>query len=313
MNLDREMSSLAEGQHGLVASYQAYDLGMTKQSLSRRRGAPDWEAITANVLRRVGSPATPAQRAMAAVLDTGPDAWLSHLPAAAWWDLPGPRLEPLHVTRRKGVGRRRSELCVVHEMTDIERRHVTILNGVQVVRPELLAYQLFGSLHPLRAERLVESAWRHRLLSGRSIRRVLGDLAEQGRNGTTALRDYLDRRGDNYVPAASNLEARFEQILRDAGESPMRRQVDAGDETEWIGRVDFADEELPLLVEIQSEKYHAALCDKEHDRARLAALRAAGFKVLEFTDHDVWHRRSYVLAEVRAARRRWRQRYPPAA
>ena len=249
---------------------------------------------------------------MAAVLDAGPDAWLSHMSAGGWWDLPGVRVEPFHVTRRKGVGRRRSDLAVVHEMTDIDRRHVTVLNGVPVVRPELMAYQLFASLHTLRAERLVESAWRERLLSGRSLRRVLAELAEQGRNGTIALRDYVERRGDDYLPPASNLEARFGQVLAEAGEPKMRRQVDSGGD-HWIGRVDFADEELPLRVEIQSEKYHSALCDKEDDAARLAALRAAGFTVLEFTDIDVWHRPRAVVAGVRAVRRGLRQRYPPAA
>ncbi len=245
---------------------------------------------------------------MAAVLDVGPHAWLAYTSAAAWWDLPGFRPEPIHVMRPKGAGRRRpSELAVVHEITDIEQRHVTVLDGVPVVRPELLAYQLSAMVHPLRAARAIDNAWNKRLLSGRSLRAVLNDLAEQGRNGTTVLREYLDRRGDDYVPPASNLEARYDSLLIDAGERPMRRQIDVGSDAAWLGRVDFIDDELPLIAEIVSERYHSALLDKEADTARVAGLEEAGFTVLTFWDAEVWHQGASVVARVRAARRALRR------
>jgi very-short-patch-repair endonuclease len=250
---------------------------------------------------------------MAAVLDAGPHAWLSHTSGAAWWEVPGFALDPRHVSRRKGRGRRRTSLAIVHEITDVEARHVTVLDQVPVVRPELLAYQLCGSVHPLRAERAIDNLWSRRLVSGRSLRATLDDLAEQGRNGTTAFREILDRRGDDYVPPATNLEARFDQILREAGERPMRRQVDVGSDTAWIGRVDFLDDELPLIVEIQSERFHTALCDREADAARHAALEAAGFMVLEIWDTDIWHNRAAVVAAVRAARRTLRKNGLPMA
>jgi very-short-patch-repair endonuclease len=300
---DSELADLAADQHGLVASYQALGIGMSRASVSRRRRAADWDLLTPRVLRRAGAPRTTAQRAMAAVLDAGPAAWLSYTSAAAWWGLAGFDLEPFHVTRRKGVGRRRSSLAIVHDITDVEPRHVTVLDDVPVVRPELMAYELCATVHPRRAERAIDSAWNKRLLSGRSLRAVLGDLAEQGRNGTTVLRDILDRRGDDYVPPASNLEARFDSLLSDAGLRAMRRQVDLGDDTAWTGRVDFVADDVPLVVEILSERYHTALVDREADDRRIAALRAAGFTVLTFWDVQVWHHGAAVVAEVRAARR----------
>src|SRR3546814_16333358 len=81
--------------------------------------------------------------------------------------------------------------------------------------------------------------------------------------GIRTMRQVLATRGLDYVPPASNLEARFEQILLQAGEAPMRRQVDIGDGDRWIGRVDFRDADLPLLVEIPSERFTAGLIDKQ--------------------------------------------------
>jgi very-short-patch-repair endonuclease len=118
------------------------------------------------------------------------------------------------------------------------------------------------------------------------------------------MRELLDERGDDdYVPPASNLEHRFAAILDQAGEPPMRRQVDSGGDR-WIGRVDFRDERLPLIVEVQSETYHSALTDKHDDERRLAFLRSAGFEVVEVTDTQVWNHPGDVLDAVRAARRR---------
>jgi very-short-patch-repair endonuclease len=86
----------------------------------------------------------------------------------------------------------------------------------------------------------------------------------------------------------------------------MRRQVDSGGDR-WVGRVDFRDEDLPLLVEVQSETYHLALTDARDDEVRLAALRGAGFEVVEVTDAQVWHRPDEVVDAVCEARRRLRR------
>ena len=72
----------------------------------------------------------------------------------------------------------------------------------------------------------------------------------------------------------------------------------------WIGRVDFRDERLPLIVEVQSETYHSALTDKHDDERRLSSLRAAGFEIVEVTDTQVWNHPGDVLEAVRGARRR---------
>jgi hypothetical protein len=87
------------------------------------------------------------------------------------------------------------------------------------------------------------------------------------------------------------------QLLAQAGEPPLRRQIDSGGDR-WIGRVDFRDEDLPFILEVQSERFHSSLIDRQLDRSRLDGLRASGFVVATVTDVDVWHRPSVVVGAV---------------
>lgn len=167
------------------------------------------------------------------------------------------------------------------------------------MKPELLALQLFAGCREERAERLVERLWSMRPLCGASIERFLTEMGERGRNGTAGLRRYLEPRGAGYVPTATNLETRVQQILRDAG-IEMRRQVDSG-AAHWTGRVDFRHPSVPMLLEVQSEAFHLALVDQASDAARRRALEDDGFVVAEVWDTDVWSRPWVVVTTVESA------------
>jgi very-short-patch-repair endonuclease len=150
------------------------------------------------------------------------------------------------------------------------------------------------------AARTLDDLWRRRLLSGGSVAAMVDELGIQGRGGLRLARQLLDERGDDYVPPASNLESRFAEIVGRAGLPEMRRQVDSGGDR-WVGRVDFRANDLPLVVEVQSETYHSALTDVRDDEVRMAALRASGYTVLEVTDAHVWHQPDEVVARIREA------------
>jgi len=164
---------------------------------------------------------------------------------------------------------------------------------------------LCGTIHPERVGRALDNAWRDGLLSGPSIDLLLSDLGRSGRNGIGLLRDLRGARPNDYVPPASNLERRATDVL-----APLRlsldRQVDSGGE-QWSGRVDLRDRWLPLVIEIQSEKYHSALLDRLVDAARRDQLERDGFVVVEITDDELWTApevaRDRVAATVRTLRR----------
>jgi hypothetical protein len=302
-----ELLRSAERQLGLAATAEARSLGLTRSAIRHAAARGRIEMFTPRVIRLPGSPRTDEQAVLAAVLDAGPDAWASDTTAAHLWGVPGHRLLPAHVARPYARTGRRSELAILHELAGLAPRHVTMLRGVPVVRPEVVVLRLCGSTYPQRAEAALENLWRRRLVSGRSLRATLDDLAASGRNGVCVMRALLDDRGDDYVPPASNLERRFADVLQRACLPPMRPQVDTGGDR-WIGRVDFRDEHVPLIVEVQSETYHSSLVDRTHDAHRLAALRAAGFDVVEVTDAQVWHHPDEVVALLVGARQRLRNR-----
>jgi very-short-patch-repair endonuclease len=155
-----------------------------------------------------------------------------------------------------------------------------------------------------RLERAIDAAWSDRLVSHATLSAVDRLMSRQGRRGLVRFRELVEERGPGFVPPASNLESRFAQVLRDHGRPPMRRQVDTGTDERWIGRVDFRALDCPLIVEVQSERFHRGLLVEEDDRRRLSALADAGFVVAEITDQDLFHDVGAVLEKVDDGRHR---------
>jgi very-short-patch-repair endonuclease len=105
--------------------------------------------------------------------------------------------------------------------------------------------------------------------------------------------------GAGWVPPASGLEARFIAVTREACLGEWRRQVDLGSDEHWCGRIDFVSPDLPLVVEVQSERYHSALTDQAHDVARHTGLEIAGFTVIEVWDTQLGYADHEVVAAAR--------------
>jgi hypothetical protein len=301
--MQEEELELAGRQYGVVSSRQLRALGVGPHGFAERAAGRHWTSLSDEVLLRVGAPRGRGADALAAVLDSGAGSVLSHSSAASWWGSASASLKPVHTTRTSR-GSRGSELAVVHTIRWMEPAWCTVLDAVPVVLPPFLALQLFAQLRYERAERWVESMWSRRLLSGPQLRSFLDEVSARGRDGCGGLRRYLDARGPDYVPAASSLELRARSVLSDAGIA-VRPEVDLGAD-DWSARVDLLHATLPLVVEIQSERYHSALVDAQADDARRARLEADGFVVVEVWDSQVWHRPWEMVAAVRDGERRAR-------
>ena len=232
---------------------------------------------------------------MAATLDAGTGAAVSHESAAALWRLPGFRSGPLHVSRAAG----RSTLATVHR-THVPEAHTRLFERIPVTSPGRTIFDLAGVLHPGRTERALDNALGRRLTTVTGLRTVTEELAGQGRPGSSVMRRLLADRAGVYVPPESNLEARFHAVAREAGVDSLVRQRDVGGE-EWIGRVDFLDPEKRLVVEVDSDLHHTSLLDEAADAARDAALGEAGYTVLRISEHDLWHRPDEVVRRLLAS------------
>jgi very-short-patch-repair endonuclease len=307
---DLALRHLASRQHGLVAAYQAIELGLGKQARYHLIDGRRWVRLRGNVYRLVGSPETDAQRAMHLVLGAGPGSALDGESALSWWGVPGNLLLPGHVVRPRDLVDRRGGGSV-HEPTLLPPGHMVSLEGIPLVVPARGLFDVAGSKRGgaelpwwvQRMERMVDNAWSLRLVSGESMHAMLDDMAQRGRPGIRVMRQVLAKRGLDYIPPASALESRLVQIMEREGLPELRRQVNVGDGLRWIGRVDFKDPDLPLIIEVQSERFHTSLIDRQLDAERIARLRAAGFIVVELTDTEVWLKRSVVVEKIRAGRR----------
>jgi very-short-patch-repair endonuclease len=300
VHLDLRLRALAERQHGVVGREQARELGATRQHLRRRIDSPDWELMTSKVLRLVGSPRTFRQRCMAAALDGGPRAYVSHESAAALWRIPGFLPGALHVTRSVGRSGRPSPLAVVHHSCSLSEHNVRSLEAIPVTSPARTVFDLAGVVHPKRAERALDNALGRRLTTLPALQQVTEELARQGRPGSALMRRLLAERATDYRAPESNLEARFESILEDAGVPVPLRQRDVGGD-EWVGRADYLDPDRKVVVEIDSDLHHTSLLDEKADAARDAALTEAGYTVLRIAEHDLWHRPDEVVRRFLAS------------
>jgi hypothetical protein len=302
--------ALAARQHGAFARRQATALGIDRARLWRavRRGA--FLQVAPDVFIVAGSPPTDRQRVMTAVLDSPPGTVVSHDTAAALLQLPGYELFPVHLLRPRGLTSHRTKLGRVHTTRRLPAHHTTTIDGIPVTTPTRVLFDLSKFVHRAKLERTIDNAWSARLTNGPLLYQALEDLARRGRAKVATMRKLLDVRGVDYVPPESGLEARFEAILLDAGLEPMDRQVDVGNATSWLARVDFRDRHLPLVVQVHSDRHHTALLDRAKDEAQRLALVEAGLVVVEVREFDVWHRRQDVIKQVRAGRveaRRLRQ------
>lgn len=178
----------------------------------------------------------------------------------------------------------------------------TVRDGIPVTTLARTIFDLAGSgVHPQRIARLVNMVANKSPGTLVALHRTLKELAARGRPGISVMREVLAARPVGTVLPATGLEMRFEEIVRNAGLGVLRRQVDLGGH-EWVGRVDFADLELGLLVEVDSVLHHTSPMDAAADAARDAQLLGAGFrKVLRVPEEWVWHQPWRVVAAMRDA------------
>jgi very-short-patch-repair endonuclease len=296
-----EMLALAARQHGLAHRKQLTALGYTPSAIRRQVESGRLRWRTSRVVELVGAPDTREQRLMAGLLDLSTEAALSYHTSAARWGLPGFALHPIHVTGRRERGRRPQQIAIVHRPRLLLPDHVVMLDGLPTTTPARTLFDLAGVIHPLRTERALENALLDRLTTVARLQAMLRQLARRGRPGIGVMRSLLDALPPDYMPTGSRLERRVEDLARRIGITTLVRQLDVGGDDDWLGRVDFVDRVRRVIIEVQSERFHNGRLDRAADARRIAALRAAGWIVIEILEHDVWYDADKVVHQMREA------------
>jgi hypothetical protein len=197
---------------------------------------------------------------------------------------------------------------VVHRPLYLAEHHLTRVNELVLTTPTRACADIANlpDVQAKRAERVTETLWAARLTDRRRLQEMAGEWCERGRKGSAFLHEFLEARPAEWLPPESNLERRFITIITEAGMPRPRSQVNSGGE-DWFGRVDLRDPVLPLIAEIDSERFHVAPLDQASDACRDEKARAAGFEVVRFAEYEVWHKRSVVVERWATARRAMQQ------
>ncbi len=268
MNADERIQMLAATQHGVVARRQLQEQGITWSALRSRIAKRLLLPHGPHALIVAGSPPTWKQELMAALVDAGPDAAVSHESAAALLGLPGYWPGPIEISRARGRQRGLPMVGEVHESRCLPDHHVTVLDGLRVTTLTRTLFDLAGvrGARFERTKRAVENAVSRNPAVLPALRGMLHELARCGRPGIADMREILTGWPPGYVPPASGLEARAIALLEEAG-ILADRQVDLGGDS-WIGRVDLRVKGAPVVVEVDSAVHHTAPSDRDRDRQR---------------------------------------------
>ncbi len=226
MTRDKSLRQLAECQHGLLSREQIRSSDLTPKQVEGRVGNGTLIPVTPTVVRLSGAPRTQAQRALAAVLEAGEGGCLSHESAAAYWGIPGFRLEPLNVWRVRDRSSHPNRVGLQHKSRRLPDHHLTELDGVRVTTPTRVVFDLAAILPFGKTARVLDNVWVRRLTTWTQLREMFEELRGRGRSGTKHMRILLTERGEAYRPPESNLERRFHKLAFDANVADFDRQVD---------------------------------------------------------------------------------------
>ncbi len=283
-SMDRKIAIVAEKQHGVFTWQQARSAGLTPDAMKHRLRSARWQAMAKGVYRLCGSPRSWEQQVIALTLAAGPQAAASHRSAAALLGIPGFRRHGVPEVTTPRDRRHRPPSTIVHRWRPFPDHHLTVVEGIVTTRMARTLVDLAGVVHAGRTARAVDNCLAAGGVTLPALHATFCDMAGRGRKGVAVMRAILDERGPGYVAPASELEARFVDLVRAAALPEPVRQFDAGDGDAWVGRVDFAYPHIGLLVELDSRRHHSARLDRSADERRDALLLAGGWRCVERFD-----------------------------
>jgi Transcriptional regulator, AbiEi antitoxin/Protein of unknown function (DUF559) len=284
------LADLARRQWGVVSRAQLTAIGLGRGAIDARLGAGRLRRVHRGVYA-IGGAALPREgRNLAAVLACGEGAVLSHVSAAVHWGLLSydpPRPEVTAPASRAGAPGIR-----LHRTRSLDARETTTHRGIPITTLARTLLDLAATAPTNHLEHAIGQAMRNELYDHAAIERVL-----DGRPGTRAL-----RRATAEDPAftRSELERRFRALCRRAGLPRPLTNVSVADADNHPHEVDFYFPAYGLIVETDGWRDHGTRVAFERDRAKDAALVAAGHAVLRFTKRQIAYDPDTVASRVRA-------------
>lgn len=227
---------------------------------------------------------------MAAVLGGGPGTALSHVSAAALWELRPTAATYIDVTVRRS-GRAKRPGLRVHRPRTLRATELTTRDGIPVTTPARTILDLAALKH-IRLQRILDQAEILELTDYPALDAVA--RAHPGHRGATRLQTAIRTHVAGTTLTRSDLEERFFRLCDDHGlPRPHVNETPEGRE------VDFLFDPQRLIVETDSWQFHRTRRAFENDRARDAHHLSRGYRTLRITHRALKADPTSVAATIR--------------
>ena len=272
-------STVAErlaGQWGVISRAQLRAAGVAAATVDYWVRSGRLGLLHRGVYAAGGTVLRPEGHRLAAVLACGPGAVLSHRSAAAHWELLATSQERIDVTAarsREGIPGIR-----LHTSRSLDAQDTTNHEGIPITTVHRTLLDLAATARKDQLENALAQAMYLQLYDQRAIDDVIA--RSNGHRGTNVLKDAT--RQEPQI-TKSMWEVRMLALVRRARlpEPICNKPLHAPDHGEcWP---DFYWPAYGLIVETDGWEAHRTLTAFRSDRAKDAALTAAGYKVLRFT------------------------------
>jgi very-short-patch-repair endonuclease len=234
--------------------------------------------------------APPLARELAAALACGEGAVVSHDWAGAIFGIRPPTSGPIDITIPSCSTRVRPGIRV-HRTRRLDAPDTCAHEGVPLTSPARTLLDLAEILPRKELQRAVEQAQILRCVRVDELHAIVA--RSSGFHGTSGLRSLLAAE-----PALTRSEAerRLLELLRAAEIAPAATNARVGRH-----EVDFLWTAERLVVEVDGYAYHSNRAAFERDRARDAALQAAGYRVMRATWRQINSSPEALIARVARA------------
>jgi hypothetical protein len=273
---DLALATLAGRQWGVVSLAQLHGLGIGRSGVTRRVQGGRLRRVHRGVYA-VGGAVLPREgRCLAAVMACGSGAVLSHVSAAVHWNLlqyEPPRPEVTAPASRKGVPGIR-----LHRSHSLDAQDTSNHRGIPITTVHRTLLDIAARVPTHHLARALAQAERVQLYDHRALLDVI--KRSNGHRGTRTLSTAI---ADDPQFTRGELEALMSKLARDHG-LPQPKSNHALDVPDHPGlEADFYFAEYGLVIETDGWETHRTRHAFESDRAKDAALTAAGYIVVRFT------------------------------
>jgi very-short-patch-repair endonuclease len=285
---------MASRQKGLVTYRQLIAAGIGRGAIERRIRQGRLHRVFRGVYLVGHDVMPPLAREHAAVLACEPDAFLSCRSGIGLWQLL-PRLPYLVDVTVAGRNPGRLPGINVHRARSIHSRDVTRKHNIPVTTP---ARTLLDFAEVASEFRELERAWSEAqarsLITPRQIQQLLA--RSRGRRGVKPLTELFNRALGPKL-SRSDLEELMLHLIRQARLPEPEMNV------VLLGRykVDFLWREQKTIAETDGGGWHSSNHRRDRDNRRDSDLRAAGYKVERFTDHELTYEPHAAIARLTRA------------